>query len=109
MKHFSAYSGVGWSAYLDWIAFLNLNPRRDLERVAYIFNSESSPKAMAILNDDTKQLGFYGIQDWQVLQVHHSTCQLVRHAKFSNRSRIVTLQSRSLDNSGTRLKWKNSH
>ncbi|KAF8735161.1 hypothetical protein AX14_002617 [Amanita brunnescens Koide BX004] len=41
-------------------------------QIISLFDSESNPKATAILNDDTKQLGFYGLQDWQVLKIEDS-------------------------------------
>lgn len=31
--------------------------------------SESDPRVLADLTDDTKPLGFYGLTDWQVLKV----------------------------------------
>ncbi|KAF8634619.1 hypothetical protein AX15_000824 [Amanita polypyramis BW_CC] len=37
-----------------------------------LFDSENASSATAVLNDDTKQLGFYGLRDWQVLKVEDS-------------------------------------
>jgi len=34
-----------------------------------ILASESDPRVLADLTDDTKPLGFYGLTDWQVLKV----------------------------------------
>ncbi|KAK2467338.1 hypothetical protein APHAL10511_000573 [Amanita phalloides] len=41
-------------------------------QIITLFDSESSLKATSILNDDTKQLGFYGLRDWQVLEIADS-------------------------------------
>lgn len=35
------------------------------------FGDESDPSPIGELNDDDKPLGFYGLQDWQVLKVTH--------------------------------------
>ncbi|KAF8159334.1 tubulin-folding cofactor B [Crassisporium funariophilum] len=38
-------------------------------QVISLLNSESDPRLIAELADDSKPLGFYGIRDWQVLKV----------------------------------------
>lgn len=35
-----------------------------------LYNSESDGEAIAILGDDTKALGFYGVRDFQTLKVN---------------------------------------
>ncbi|PFH50928.1 hypothetical protein AMATHDRAFT_143774 [Amanita thiersii Skay4041] len=41
-------------------------------QVITLLDSEGAPSATANLNDNTKQLGFYGLRDWQVLKVEDS-------------------------------------
>ncbi|KAG6877540.1 hypothetical protein C0993_006233 [Termitomyces sp. T159_Od127] len=38
-------------------------------QVLSLYNSESDSEALATLSDDNKQLGFYGVRDYQVLRV----------------------------------------
>jgi Ubiquitin-like domain len=34
-----------------------------------LLESESDPRIVATLDDDSKKLGFYGLRDWQVIMV----------------------------------------
>ncbi|KAF8075194.1 tubulin-folding cofactor B [Lyophyllum atratum] len=38
-------------------------------QIISLYNSESDPEAVATLSDDSKQIGFYGLRDYQVLKV----------------------------------------
>ncbi|KAJ2917083.1 hypothetical protein MD484_g3359, partial [Candolleomyces efflorescens] len=41
-------------------------------QVITLLESESDPRVVATLDDDTKKVGFYGLRDWQVLKVDDS-------------------------------------
>ncbi|KAH6915721.1 tubulin-folding cofactor B [Coprinopsis sp. MPI-PUGE-AT-0042] len=38
-------------------------------QILSLLESESDPRVIATLDDDSKQLGFYGLRDWQVITV----------------------------------------
>ncbi|KAF8336191.1 tubulin-folding cofactor B [Amanita rubescens] len=57
-------------------------------QIITLFDSESSSKAKAILNDDTKQLGFYGLHDWQVLKVEDSNPSVSFTGQLSDTSQV---------------------
>ena len=47
-------------------------------QIISLLESESDPRVIATLDDDSKKLGFYGLRDWQVLSVR--ACQECRGA-----------------------------
>ena len=46
-------------------------------QVITLLESESDPRVVAALDDDTKKVGFYGWRDWQVLKVRCELCWLI--------------------------------
>ncbi|KAM6497350.1 tubulin-folding cofactor B [Amanita muscaria] len=57
-------------------------------QIISILESESASRAIAVLNDDTKQLGFYGLKDWQVLQVADSNPSLSLTGQLGDVSQV---------------------
>ncbi|KAJ2932111.1 hypothetical protein H1R20_g4981, partial [Candolleomyces eurysporus] len=70
-------------------------------QVITLLESESDPRVVASLDDDTKKLGFYGLRDWQVLKVRLNRMLLIaglpRWAKVDDKNPSNTLTGQLTD------------
>ena len=41
-----------------------------------VLSSEDATEPLVVLSDENRQLGFYGLRDWQVLKVSIHSCLL---------------------------------
>jgi hypothetical protein len=58
--------------------------------------SESDPRVLAQLTEDSRPLGYYGIADWQVLKVSKIYCALRNLKMVTMSSRLLTRTRPSL-------------
>ncbi|KAF8647585.1 hypothetical protein AX16_006607 [Volvariella volvacea WC 439] len=57
-------------------------------QVISLFNAENDAQPITRLDDDTKQLGFYGLRDWQMLKVEDANPSTTLTGRFGDYSQV---------------------